>query len=232
MNNSMVMVSSYIHLLFLLVWIFSGEASEGQVRVAKFPLQCSFNVTITANQVSDAENAFPPRVRTIGVYYDYVNKRGRADIQEGYEAAKVYLRRYEEGVDMEYMVRLPPIDDCKRSNLLDVMPYPLIPDTNFVKQMACPGGGQQCDYFLCTDYDTKVHIYMDSSTGAPVQLVQEAEVDKQDVPMLTYDYHDVVLGAPDKSHFELASLDKQVEDCDLHAGGFPYLHLFHYFVKL
>ena len=64
------------------------------------------------------------------------------------------------------------------------------------------------------------------------QLTWIKEAAKQDVPMLTYDYHDVVLGAPDKSHFELASLDKQVEDCDLHTGGFPYLHLFHYFVKL
>ena len=55
---------------------------------------------------------------------------------------------------------------------------------------------KRCDYFLFTDYETKVHIYLDSASGAPVKLIHEVEVDKQDVPMLTYDYKDVVLGAP------------------------------------
>ena len=226
-------MSRWYKCLLIPLYLILGLARAELDRVAKFPLQCSFNVTITAHQVnSESEDSFPPRLRTIGVYYDYVNKRGRADIQEGYEAAKVHLRRYDEGEDMEYMVRLPPIDDCKRSNLLEVMPYPLLPDTKFVKQLACPKqSGQQCDYFLFTDYETKVHIYMDSSSGAPVQLVHEVEVDEQDVPMLTYDYEDVLLGAPEPSFFELASLDRQVENCDLHAGGFPYLHVFHYFVK-
>ena len=36
------------------------------------------------------------------------------------------------------MVRLPPIDDCKRSNLLEILPYPLIPDTEYVRQIDCP----------------------------------------------------------------------------------------------
>ena len=114
-----------------------------------------------------------------------------------------------------------------------VMPYPLIPDSMFVEQEACPGmSSKRCDYFLFTDYETKVHIYLDSASGAPVKLIHEVEVDKQDVPMLTYDYKDVVLGAPAQSLFEVASLGKQAEECDLHAGGFPYIHVFHYFVKL
>ena len=100
--------------LFLVPLLSILGFARGEQKVAKFPLQCSFNVTITAHQVHlEHENSFSTSHH--GVYYDYVNKRGRADIQEGYEAAKVHLRRYEEGEDMEYMVRLPPIDDCKEA---------------------------------------------------------------------------------------------------------------------
>ena len=225
--------------------------------IAKFPLQMSFNLTLTAHQVAE-DSEYPPRVRTLGIYYDYVNKRGRADIAEGYEAAKVHLRRYDD--KKEYMVRLPPIDDCKRSNLLELMPYPLIPDATYVDQVDCPAPsspthghrygneGNTCDYFVFTDYRTKVHMYFESQTGAPVKLVQESEdVEQgQDIPMLTYDYSDVMVGAPPPAVFELGSHhysavkeeDKEKDGeshthdkCDLHAGGFPYLHVFHYFAK-
>lgn len=230
-------------LVCLLASLASVLAEEGDP-VARFPLQASFNLTLTAHQVPE-ETEYPPRVRTMEIYYDYIGKRGRADISEGYEAAKVHLRRYCD--KKEYMVRLLPIDDCKRSNLLELMPYPLIPDTEFVNQVDCPppvsGVGKNegsCNYFLFKDYRTKVHMYFKASTGAPVQLIQESEEQEKglDVPMLTYDYTDVILGAPPDAVFELASHHRESGEshshstCDLHAGGFPYLHIFHYFVKI
>lgn len=84
--------------------------------------------------------------------------------------------------------------------------------------------------------------------------VYEPEPDKAK-PMLTYDYTDVVLGkqvhenqANYKSYHEFpifpcVCVSLQDEDdfalpegyshqqCTRHVGGFPYLHVFHYFVK-
>ena len=57
------------------------------IPIAKFPLQISFNLTLTAHQVPE-DVEYPPRVRRMSIYYDYLNKKGRADISEGYEAAK------------------------------------------------------------------------------------------------------------------------------------------------
>lgn len=50
------------------------------------------------------------------------------------------------------------------------------------------------------------------------------------VAMLTYDYTDVVLGKQDIREFELPDGYSHAK-CFRHVGGFPYLHIFHYFVK-
>jgi hypothetical protein len=39
--------------------------------------------------------AYPPAVREVMLYYDYTNLRARADIIAGYEAGRVYVRRYD-----------------------------------------------------------------------------------------------------------------------------------------
>ena len=73
-----------------------------------------------------------------------------------------------------------------------------------------------------------MHIYFEIETGAPVQVVQESEEVENglDIPMLTYDYTDVVLGAPPSNVFELDAHARESgkphshDDCDLHAGGF------------
>lgn len=52
-----------------------------------FPLQFSGSIQITANLIDEA-STYPPRVRRMEVYYDYINKRARADIEGGYEVAK------------------------------------------------------------------------------------------------------------------------------------------------
>jgi len=98
----------WLTLLFLL-----NEYSFG-TPTASFPLQISATIEITAHLIEPSLE-YPPRTRRMVVHYDYIRKMARADIEEGYEAAKTYIRRYDQ--KNEYMVRLPPIDDCKRSYL-------------------------------------------------------------------------------------------------------------------
>lgn len=194
--------------------------------VAKFPLQFSANLTITAHQIAE-ESEYPPRVRRMTIYYDYENLRARAELEEGYEAAKVYIRRYDQ--KNEYMIRLPPINDCKRSFLNEIMPFPLLPpETEFLSVDEIDG--VQCNYFLYREYESRIHMYISKESGAPVRLIQESTENGVSTPMLTYDYSDVQLVEPEAALFELPSPTAH-DDCTRHVGGFPYLHVFHYFVK-
>jgi hypothetical protein len=203
------------------------------VKMAKFPLQVSFNMTITAHQI-EVESEFPPRVRKMGIYYDYVNGRVRADIAGGYEAEKVYIRRYD--AQREYMIRMPPLSDCKRSYLGEILPYPILSNSDYMHSNDRIDG-VEVDYYLHKDFETRVHMYFKRGTDIPVRLIQESftatdngEDAGVSTPMLTYDYSDVHLGEPAAHYFKLMEPFTH-EQCDRHVGGFPYIHVFHYFVK-
>jgi hypothetical protein len=216
---------------FILCALFVFCAANA-VKVAKFPLQVSFNLTITAHQI-DEENEYPPRTRHMSVLYDYINSRGRIDIDSGYEAEKVYLRRYDKKA--EFMLRMMPLSDCKRSYLGEIMPYPVIPATEYIHSNDVIRG-KRVDYYLHTDFETRIHMYFEYDTNKPIQVLQESVIDDDGVnsgtsmPMLTYDYTDVTIGEPAEESFEVMK-PFVAEQCDRHVGGFPYTHIFHYFVK-
>ena len=126
----------FLALVLLLTGSVVRSSSDNKVPEASFPLQFSASLDITAHLIS-ATSEYPPRMRRIEIKYDYINKVARAELEAGYEAAKVYIRRYDE--NNEYMVRLPPINDCKRSYLGEVMPFPDIPDADFVAEEALNG---------------------------------------------------------------------------------------------
>ncbi len=216
-------------LLLLLLCALSSSSSSSTsdfAPVPTFPLQFSANIVITAHLIEE-DSEYPPRERKMKVFYDYINKYARADLEAGYEAAKIYIRRYDE--KKEYMVRLPPIDDCKRAYLGELMPYPDIPGSTYVSHEVI--NGIDCLYFLHEEHDIRVHIYLSADTHAPVRLLQESFENDVSTPLLTYDYSDVKLTAPDRSLFEVPQPFNQKGSCSKHAGGFPYLHIFHYFVK-
>jgi len=197
-----------------------------------FPLQFTATLKITSNLINE-NNDYPPRYRQITIYYDYINKRARADIEAGYEAAKIYIRRYDK--KNEYMIRLPPINDCKRAYLGEIMPFPDIPDSKYIGLEVIDD--IECNYFIFNEYETRIHIYMNKYDNSPVRLIQEDIADQLSIPVLTYDYSDIELGPPDESLFDLSSLSStssssyEHKSCVKHSGGFPYLHIFHYFIR-
>lgn len=216
-------------------------AQEAGNKYPVFPLQLSADIEITAHLIAP-DSEYPPHVRRMSIHYDYMNKLARADVEEGYEAAKTYIRRYD--TNHEYMVRHPPISDCKRSYLGEVMPFPDIPPSEYRGDQVV--GGVLCDHYVHSEHEAVSHIYIDKSSGKPVQLTQStldvnAANNKQvETEVLTYKYLNVVLGAPDAAVFELESASPLLlpllppfthDTCERYVGGFPYLHVFHYFVR-
>ena len=193
---------------------------------ARFPLQFTADLLITSHMISES-SVFPPRTRTMKVYYDYITKRARADIAEGFEASKTYIRRYD--MKNEYMIRHPPINDCKRSYLSETMPFPEIP-TEAKYQGVKIVDGLQMDYYVFEEENMRINMYFQVKTHSPYRLIEEAVEDSVSVPYLTYDFTNVELGAVDELEFELPDSFSH-GTCDRHIGGFPYLHIFHYFVR-
>eukprot|EP01036_Dinobryon_divergens_P047514 gene47514-63700_t len=103
-----------VWIVHFLVSSYLSFANNVQNPSPSFPLQLSANIEISAHLIEESQE-YPPKKRRMTIYYDYIHKLARADIDEGYEAAKSYIRRYD--AKQEYMVRHPPIEDCKRSYL-------------------------------------------------------------------------------------------------------------------
>ena len=129
------------------------------------------------------------------------------------------------------MVRLPPINDCKRAYLSDTMPFPEIPSSSkFIGMNVLDN--IDCNYFLYEEFQTRVHMYFRVSDGAPVKLIQENvdNEEKESEPLLTYDFSNISLEPPNSELFH-PPIPFNKETCIRHVGGFPYLHIFHYFVR-
>lgn len=198
--------------------------------VAVFPLQFSAELTIRSHvleAMSDKEEDFPPVARSFIIHYDYTNLRARADVERGYEAAKVYIRRYDE--EKEFMVRLPPINDCKRAYLGDEMPFPDLTGALFVREEMI--SGVWCQTFLHERETARVHMHFAADSGAPVKLILEEVGENTSSLLVSYEYSNVVLGAPLDSLFDVEELVDVSGGCLRHAGGFPFLHIFHHFVR-
>ncbi len=116
------------------------------------------------------------------------------------------------------------------------MPFPDISEAKYIGKQTVLG--KSCHYFLHSEYDTKVHIYFEVETNIPVKLTvssvkQNSDQTESTTDLLTYIYSNVILGPPSSSVFELPPQYSVSPTtlCDRQIGGFPYLHIFHYFVR-
>ena len=136
-------------------------------------------------------------------------------------------------------------EKCQRSNLLETMLAPELPHLTHL-------GDAVIDFVPMTHYVNniaggieRVHIYFSEETKWPRRLEWE-DVEKLDggqekvTPLLTFDLIDFSVVGPStqtewaKGAFELPG--KYGEDprgeCERHVGGFPYVHVFHTFLKV
>lgn len=118
------------------------------------------------------------------------------------------------------------------------MPFPDISETIFIDKRKVDN--VLCNYYVHNDYNTQVHIYIEALTGIPYKLTVSTITTNDfgeitsSVDLITYLYSNVILGPPHPSVFELPEpfASSPTTLCERQVGGFPYYHIFHYFVRL
>jgi hypothetical protein len=115
------------------------------------------------------------------------------------------------------------------------MPFPDLSEASYVGTRTLQK--TLCHYFVHNDYDTRTQLFI-ATTGEPVKLTVSSVKTGEDggevvTDLLTYQYSDVALGPPPSSVFQLPEpyATSPSSSCERQVGGFPYLHVFHYFVR-
>ena len=149
---------------------------------------------------------------------------------------------------------------CRRSYLGTRMPLPTIPKAVHVgtETLASVGGGGgttsvTANHFVRDEGHSRVHMYFDVASGLPLRLLHEDVEEGSGVATatMTYDFADVQLLSdeqlsamtlPQKQQQQQQQQDGKNpwqlpggfthETCERHVGGFPYLHLFHYYLRV
>ncbi|RLN37652.1 hypothetical protein BBJ28_00001916 [Nothophytophthora sp. Chile5] len=172
------MPSTPMLLPLLLLLALSVRAHD--VRSApQLPHQFQAQVEVLSH-LTDPLQDYPPAVGRMKVHYDFDQQLARAEMLEGYDAGKTFVRRYDqveialtrlECAKQEFMVKHGEYRKCERAYLGDAMPQPEIP------------------------------------------FAQE-----------------FVLGPQNVSSFDIPD-GYEHSDCLRSAGGFPYIHAFHYYLR-
>ncbi|CAM9274823.1 unnamed protein product [Ectocarpus sp. 4 AP-2014] len=207
---------------------YSNAAGEFRL-ISHFPQHFSVRVQVTSHMV-DPATGYPPWIREMDVAYDRAAGRAKVVVTKGLNAGKTFLRLY--GSKREYMIRDGEYPACRRSYLGEEMPTPELPRTASFKDMQVLEG-LMCEHWVQDDGVSRVHIYIDSATQAPRRLREETVHENASaVPLVTYDFMDLNIAPQAPELFLLPEPYIAREACDLHVGGFPYLHLFHHYLRV
>ena len=245
----------WLYLAIVLLSKFMGRSVKSFDSSPTFPAQFSATVVTIAHMVNSS-NAYPPSLRKIRVHYDSVKGRAKAEILEGYDVGKTFIRRYD--LKKEYMVQKGKHKRCHRGYLGEAFPEAVFPDNAQLQDQIIKierytevnlhvkrkkNRGILCQHWI-KDEDApggiaRIHIYTSRETGFPVKLVEEfipdirKTQDKKEIvePVMSYFFENFSTGEQDTSVF---SLPKPYSDrkCERNIQGFPYFHIFSWYIRL
>ncbi|DAZ96514.1 TPA: hypothetical protein N0F65_008065, partial [Lagenidium giganteum] len=179
------------------------------------PRQFTADVHVISHLV-DPTQVYPPSTRHMRVSYDYDRRVARADMINGFESNKTYIRRYDQ--KREYMVKFGKYPKCERAYLGEEMPLPEIPHVQTyvgiekVRDIVC-------EHWVHAYANVRVHIFIDVQSRVPVRLTEENLIGESPTLLLTYDLHDVQLGTHPDAMFEAQEVATH-QKCTRNVGGF------------
>jgi len=185
----------------------------GAISSPEFPLQFSGTIETVA-LLLDKNIEYPPRVKKYQVHYDHHAKMSKVSVTAGEEWDE-YIMRYDQ--DMEHHIEMEGKQrKCYVSELKVKMPLPeklKFPRYRGLKEVR----GTQCHHWTDGKGDSKVDYYETVADRRPLQLL---------TPAMSYNFLDYKAGPPDPSVFDIDS-----RSCEEQVGGFPYVHIWHYFIR-
>lgn len=206
---------------------FGGQRYEVQTP-PRLPRQFQTTLVTVAHQANKT-TAYPPWRQQFNIFYDFPARRARADVIEGFDAGRSFIRRYD--LKKEYMVVKSPEEfaECRRSYLGEEFPPPQLPDMTYMGLVLLRD--RVCAHWLHeADELSRIHVFTDARTQAPVRLTEEWVEDDAVLPLMTYEFLDLVEGPQDDALFSLPAPHTH-QSCERLVGGQPYLHAFHWYMR-
>merc|ERR1711934_834134 len=186
----------------------------GAISAPTFPQQFSGTIE-TVGLLLDKNIEYPPRVKRYEIHYDHPNKMAKVAVTAGEEWDE-YILRYDQ--DMEHHIEMEGKErKCYVSELKVKMPlpekmkYPRYQGTKQVK-------GIPCHHWVDGKGDSKVDYFETVAERRPLQLL---------TPAMSYDFIKYTAGPPNPAVFNIDS-----RKCEEQVGGFPYVHVWHYFIRM
>merc|ERR1712086_578572 len=185
----------------------------GAVSAPVLPTQFSGTIETVA-LLLDKDIEYPPRVKRYEVHYDWDKKMAKVSVTAGEEWDE-YIMRYDQ--DMEHHIEMEGKQrKCYVSELKVKMPLPeklKFPRYQGIKDIK----GVACHHWTDGKADSKVDYFETVAERRPLQLL---------TPAMSYNFIEYKAGAPDPSVFNIDS-----RSCEEQVGGFPYVHIWHYFIR-
>jgi len=206
--------------LLLLLLLFSCTASSPPTPPT-FPTSFTATVTITSNLLP-LDTTYPPRTKTIHLAYSLPLATVKVTTQ-----GRTYVRSYQ--TSTEYLLKTAPHPSCHRSHLPTTIPAPILPHLVYVNDELV--NGVIAEHYVHETTLSRVHMYF--RRGLPVSLVHEEFHGDKLVRIMTYDYSDVKTvkdGEWEEEQFGIDGYDH--DECELDVGGYPYVHLFHHYLRV
>merc|ERR1712070_901241 len=184
----------------------------GAVSAPVLPSQFTGTVETVA-LLLDKDIEYPPRVKKYEIAYDWPNKMAKVAVTAGEEWDE-YILRYDQ--NMEHHIEMEGKErKCYVSELKVKMPLPeklKWPRYQGKKQVR----GIECHHWIDGKGDSKVDYFETVAERRPLQLL---------TPAMSYDFIKYTPGPPDPAVFAIDS-----RQCEEQVGGFPYVHVWHYFI--
>lgn len=216
-------------LSLLLPPLLASTPPSSNPSAPSFPHSFSATVHITSNLLPDGIE-YPPKLRSYRIHYSVPLQKAKIEVLEGTDKGTTYLRSYADKT--EYEVRTGDYPSCSRSHLPTDMPAPLLPALIHIGGSVISSA--DTNHFVHATSLERTHMYF--AGDVPVRLLHEDVSQGGDVAtaLMTYDYEDVALvgeGGFEEGVWELGG-DWTREKCELHVGGFPYVHLWHWYLRV
>ncbi len=217
-------------------------------RAPHVPPHFTATLSIRSHLITPAlqsDEGYPPAARTLRVSYDRDARAARVD-----EGDVAFVRRFD--LRREYRIDAGPYPSCKRSFLAEPLPHQQFPRGGawLAHEDAAAGGtpcpaphaGRLCRVWRLDEGAGQVAtVYVELESWVP--LVCEltgpltgggdspGETGRQ--RLLTFTFLRIDLERPDPALFALpAPTDGGRDGCEEQAGGWPWMHLFHHYLRV